>query len=378
MELMEARRRILLNSPHVEEKSGAIVNLKTDMKAPLKKCVVSFAPIQEGSGDPSPDNIRPISGWDGVSVYHTNENLWDDDAYACGNILTLETNPESPFYGFYKGAMALWRNAVVDSHFCKLPNTNRRITVTATFGATDSFTFRVLFYYDDGTTNYISNISLSGGQIATTSRTSSSGKNCIGYAIGTSAGTTNMRGRIKDVFVQYADDTSEYVAPNSSLIPITWQSSAGTVYGGQLDVMSGVLTAEWYAEDLSQKSWTSRYTGTTQKTLSTSLTYAYPRSKGSQIIAENYILASVSGVTSLSNPDTKDIGIYWYNNSGNSTPTTLYAVTDVNTTPSGLVVYSLATPITYQLTPQQIQTLKGINNIWSNGNGQTDIKFWTH
>ena len=29
------------------------------------------------------------------------------------------------------------------------------------------------------------------------------------------------------------------------------------------------------------------------------------------------------------------------------------------------VVYPLATPQTYQLTPQQIQTLVGTNNVWS-------------
>jgi len=31
------------------------------------------------------------------------------------------------------------------------------------------------------------------------------------------------------------------------------------------------------------------------------------------------------------------------------------------------VVYELATPQTYQLTPQQIQTLLGRNNVWSDG-----------
>lgn len=30
---------------------------------------IKIAPIQSGSGDPSPENIRPISGWDAVNVY---------------------------------------------------------------------------------------------------------------------------------------------------------------------------------------------------------------------------------------------------------------------------------------------------------------------
>lgn len=38
-------------------------------------CKVSWEPTQEGSGDPSPDNIRPISGRDAVKVERCGENL---------------------------------------------------------------------------------------------------------------------------------------------------------------------------------------------------------------------------------------------------------------------------------------------------------------
>ena len=39
------------------------------------RCKVSWEPTQEGSGDPSPDNIRPISGRDAVKVERCGENL---------------------------------------------------------------------------------------------------------------------------------------------------------------------------------------------------------------------------------------------------------------------------------------------------------------
>lgn len=38
-------------------------------------CKVSWKPTQEGSGDPLPDNIRPIKGMDGVTVTRCGENL---------------------------------------------------------------------------------------------------------------------------------------------------------------------------------------------------------------------------------------------------------------------------------------------------------------
>lgn len=34
----------------------------------LEKLNVEFLPKQAGTGDPSPDNVRPISGWDPVQV----------------------------------------------------------------------------------------------------------------------------------------------------------------------------------------------------------------------------------------------------------------------------------------------------------------------
>lgn len=39
-------------------------------------CKVSWEPTQEGSGDPSPDNVRPIKGRDSVTVTRCGETLW--------------------------------------------------------------------------------------------------------------------------------------------------------------------------------------------------------------------------------------------------------------------------------------------------------------
>lgn len=41
------------------------------------------------------------------------------------------------------------------------------------------------------------------------------------------------------------------------------------------------------------------------------------------------------------------------------------------------VAYPLVNHVTYQLTPQQIKTLIGRNNIWSDA-GNVEVKFWTH
>lgn len=40
----------------------------------LEKLAIEFSPKQAGTGDPSPDNVRPISGWDSVKVTVSNES----------------------------------------------------------------------------------------------------------------------------------------------------------------------------------------------------------------------------------------------------------------------------------------------------------------
>ena len=49
--------------------SGNPVSFTALRSAPLKSLKVALSPIQVGSGDPSPDNIRPISGHDVVDVW---------------------------------------------------------------------------------------------------------------------------------------------------------------------------------------------------------------------------------------------------------------------------------------------------------------------
>jgi hypothetical protein len=92
-----------------------------------------------------------------------------------------------------------------------------------------------------------------------------------------------------------------------TVIPISWQSSAGTVYGGTLDVTSGVLTVT------------------------------------------DANIASYNGET-LPGEWISDRDVY----SEGATPTT-----------GAQVVYKLAQPQTYQLDPVTVNTLLGQNNIWA-------------
>lgn len=47
---------------------ASIVTVTDALAKPLDSLKVAITPVQSGSGDPSPDNIRPISGWTGCNV----------------------------------------------------------------------------------------------------------------------------------------------------------------------------------------------------------------------------------------------------------------------------------------------------------------------
>jgi len=49
---------------------------------PLKSCVVHIEPVQTGSGDPSPENVRPITGWTGVTLSHSGADTNSPDTYS--------------------------------------------------------------------------------------------------------------------------------------------------------------------------------------------------------------------------------------------------------------------------------------------------------
>ena len=59
--------------------SGPIVTFFTNIAHPVTALKIGIEPVQAGSGDPSPDNIRAITGWDAVKVGQSGKNLFDAD-----------------------------------------------------------------------------------------------------------------------------------------------------------------------------------------------------------------------------------------------------------------------------------------------------------
>lgn len=57
--------------------TGTLIHVLDALASPMQKCEVTLEPIQAGSGDPSPTNVRPITGWTGCEVTVNGSNLFD-------------------------------------------------------------------------------------------------------------------------------------------------------------------------------------------------------------------------------------------------------------------------------------------------------------
>lgn len=83
IDIQKAKQKIILNQPQLKTISNKVVSFNTDMVAPIKNCKIYFNPIQEGSSDPSPTNIRNINGWTGLDSYVNGDKIsvdWTSDA----------------------------------------------------------------------------------------------------------------------------------------------------------------------------------------------------------------------------------------------------------------------------------------------------------
>ena len=78
--------------------------------------VVSLEPKQAGTGDPSPENVRPISGWDEVTVNVRGKNLWTTDiSYPVANdVFNYDEDTET--YTFFPGQVG-WTSSIFSLPF---------------------------------------------------------------------------------------------------------------------------------------------------------------------------------------------------------------------------------------------------------------------
>lgn len=283
-------------------------------------------------------NICPISGLAGLSVYRTGANVWDEEW-------------ELGAFNNSTGAKIASSNTIRSKNPIAIRPETEYCFV--------SHNAVYLYFYDangDFLPPYVYK-AVSGGKVNFTSPQNACYMNF--YAYGTSYSQNKS--------INYPSTDTEYHAYTGNTYAVDWTTQAGTVYGGTLDVVTGVLTANriTYAFD-GTESFTNYATGIVcNKDMPVGYSVA-----GSDILCSHSTTAYIRfSNSSKSRVEFKKA--YFGVSSGDELKAKL-AAWSTNGEPLQYS-YELATPLTYQLTPKQIAALTE-NYVWaSNGASITVI-----
>lgn len=352
---------------HNFAESGAVVACDPVAGYPLE-VVSHIVPKQSGSGDPSPSNIRPITGYDSIKLSRTGRNLFGGEAIAdvllavgCtkdaeNGIITIEPSKcdrTTPFFANFK------ENTQYTFIFYGR-NTNANLALNH---------LNLCIRYTDGeeadvwgnapgTDQYVVVTSKAGKTVYGIQVTWYSGNTILYYdKCGVFEGAVGL-----EAFEPYKGDTFTI-------------DFGQTVYGGRFNWQTGALTISYTSIVLDGVTHGKKVTDTDANALQ----YAFfppvtPPKKGapaygdrtqcelpiSAPVLEVEMATEISGATEGDSASTVVAKINavlknWYDA---GTPLTC--------------VYEMETPTTIQLTPQEILALSGTNYISSN-TGNTDV-----
>ena len=323
--------------------SGAMASFSDGAKnIPLTSLIAEINPVQAGTGDPSPTNIRYITGRTGLKAYVRGKNLVDDSIKYAANTTTIYIGNENEYVIPLKAGTYTLSITFSDSKhygaYYREENDDSNTTVWTSSSATTSATitltkdglYKFWLYHADGVSvDYITSVMLEAGSTATT-------------------------------YAPYAG--AEY--------QVSWQDEAGTIYGGMLNVVTGLLTVT--------KAMVTIDGGTGETYLDvTSANAFYVTKDGIDLLAAS---DGTSEYCSMFKPiqaaNTQSMTDGTIARQGTGTKR-LFVKSSVfaGYTKEQLAAYfaqhnfqyvgKLITPLTYQLDHVEVKTLLQLNNIWA-------------
>ena len=325
--------------PESHSYSGDIVSFETVAVDDLTKATVTLSPIQSLNGYDHP--WAGGAGKNKMSVESVSLGGSNDRTYSA-NIGTIPAG--TYFFSCTKTGTATGTFGIqfIDANNSLVGQIGAASgSLTLSGDAAKIYAFMSTADYNNGLTVILSKIQVESGSSATTFSPYSN----ICPISGHDGATLNIG-------TEYPTAVHSY--------PVSF-SSYGTVYGGTFDFVSGKLTITHTYAAGSALTWSyiSQY----------HLAYAFFSGKAIKAnrdnfycsdykVVDKYYTSMVSGETSATNNNT---GINVRNDSWSSLTDAEAALANTQ------FVYELATPIEIDLTPAQISTLNGLNNVWADG-----------
>ena len=350
---------------HAKSKaSGTVATFNNSIQSPIDGLKAHFTPKQSGTGVPSPNNIMPITGWTGFSVYRSGKNMFPISFVSPttynGITFVCNTDKTVSFSGETRSADILF---TLGTFALSAGN------YTITGAISNAIRLRV---YNEDTQTLIGHDAGNGYNIALTTAANITVQIRITSTIGDSISGT-ISPMICPAYV--ADKTFEpYVG---KAITINWGNELGTVYGGYLDLVNGEVVTEWAVKTLTQNDTYTLETWPDRNRVAWSGYMTLGKLNGSFICDR---LKTISNGQGAIGDDVWEIfGSVIAPRCWITVPTSISSVQDfkdwVAENPIN-IAYQLATPIHTSISPAIFNTLYGLNNIWSNANGNIEATYY--
>lgn len=347
------------------EASGTIASFADGSANPLKSLVVDINPVQAGSGTPSPSNPRAISGWSSVGITVEGKNLFEttlqtttvsDVTFTVNDDGTITTSgtPSANISTTVFGNVTLPAGAYKASGNDVGSASSLRMIV---YNVTDSTSIGAVY---------------GGNEV---SFTLTEPKQIRVYPIIlTEYGSVNgitFKPMIR--FSEFSDSTFEPYDSTTTTI-----SLGQTVYGGKLNVTTGELTVDRALVEYdgsSDETWdyVSAYGGF-RATISDANINGIP---SAQVISNRFVGSNSRGAV---DKDIEGKMLTYISASDNTFLFFTTQITDLSEWKEWLsenitqVEYPLATPTTISLTPTEVDSLLGSNNILADS-GDSDVVY---
>lgn len=376
-----------------------MAHFKTDIIAPIKSLKINYSPIQLGTGNSSPDNIRPINGWNNIELTRCGINLLQCDTYynrtASGITYTGTRNSqgeiESVAISGTKTTTNCFTNLNYKDNTLRWPPDGNYATYSYSSQA------NVIFVNDKEVVTIgdrqpmrdeISRWQVYNLQTKAEYITSSARIQIVPY----SSKNAVISSVVKPLICLAQDQGCDFEPYNGQTINITLPT---TLYGGTIDLDTGEIVQNYQLFSFDgTENWETVYFGTPNSssrimiwldTISGHNNYDQYRNR--PVYCSHFSYGGTGSTT---------WGEYRYNPTSGTPPRAYFTIVDPNAEHFGTLanfkqfladqvtngtpvqaLIPLTIPKHQQIDPITLKTLRGINNIWSDA-GTVSLQYWTH
>jgi hypothetical protein len=315
-----------------KEASGNPIEIEDGVASNVLGLSVDIEPIQSGSGDPSPTNIRPITGRTQVDVTRTGHNVWDEE-WEAGTINSITGEPSE------------------QSEWIRSKNFIQVLPSTSYYFKHPTINFGIRWYRKDH--SYIGYV-----PATTVSGLSTTPDDCWFAKFSVNTATYNH-----GISINYPATFTDYEPYQGQSVTV---QLGQTVYGGTLDVNTGKLTVTHTCADMGDMDWI--YEASMYRFYSTSVSNVIKKAI-LETISQIRCSALKTSAAPLNSETVNDHTICSYVNGVVYARSLEYTSgDDFKSAYTGQKIwYELETPIKLTITPAQLALLEGYNILTTDG-----------